>query len=267
MPGRPWCLINASPDLRTQILSDSEFAPQTSPRHSPIAAVVLTSADVDQVMGLLHLREFEPMRIYAAPPVQKILREDNSIFRALEQTQNQAHWSAIHSGARCELETSSGENLDLVIEPVWLDGRFPGYHGKSESAAVDSRDAVLGLFVESRNGTRPHRMFCAPSLPRIDENWLAAWDQCDAILIDGTFWSDDELVRTRGDGNSAREMGHVPISGSGGTLEALAKLKRARKIFYHINNTNPILDEDSPEHARVAAAGWEIAYDGMKIEL
>jgi pyrroloquinoline quinone biosynthesis protein B len=265
--GRPWCLINASPDLRTQILSDSDFAPQKTPRHSPIAAVVLTSADVDQVMGLLHLREFEPMRIYAAPPVQKILREENSIFRALEQTRNQAHWSAIHSGARCELESSSGENLDLVIEPVWLDGRFPGYHDKSESASGDSSDAVLGLFVESRNGARPHRIFCAPSLPRIEEHWLVAWDQCDAILIDGTFWSDDELVRTRGEGKSAREMGHVPISGSDGTLEALAKLKRTRKIFYHINNTNPILDEDSAEHAQVADAGWEIAYDGMDIAL
>jgi pyrroloquinoline quinone biosynthesis protein B len=86
-------------------------------------------------------------------------------------------------------------------------------------------------------------------------------------LIDGTFWSDDELVRTRGEGKTARQMGHVPISGPGGTLEALAKLKKTRKIFYHVNNTNPILDEDSREHEQVTAAGWEIARDGMEIQL
>jgi pyrroloquinoline quinone biosynthesis protein B len=86
-------------------------------------------------------------------------------------------------------------------------------------------------------------------------------------LIDGTFWSDDELVRTRGGGKTAREMGHMPISGPGGTVESLAPLKRPRKIFFHINNTNPILDEDSDEHRAVREAGWEIAYDGMTIEL
>ncbi|HEY4739797.1 MAG TPA: pyrroloquinoline quinone biosynthesis protein PqqB [Candidatus Acidoferrales bacterium] len=259
--GRSWCLINASPDLRTQIVSDPQFQPRRAPRDSPIAAVVLTGADVDQVMGLLHLREFQPLRIYAGSAIQRILREENSIFRALEQTQKQAKWETICPGVRNELKSADGESLNLEVLAISLGGSLPSYAGKEHGAGGDPDDAVVGLFIEADKV----RLFCAPSLPRIDEGWLPEWDGCNAILIDGTFWSDDELLRTRGEVKTAREMGHLPISG--GTLEALTKLKRTRKIFYHVNNTNPILDEESDEHARVVAAGWEIARDGMEIEL
>ena len=261
--GRSWCLINASPDLRMQILSDPKFQPERAPRDSPIAAVVLTSADVDQAIGLLHLREFQPLRIYATSTIQRILREENSIFRTLNQTEKQAEWETILPGARHELTSPGGEFLNLTVLPVSLEGSHPSYAGKARGAGGDSDDAVVGLFIE----TDKHRLFCAPSLPRIEECWLDEWDRCDAILIDGTFWSDDELVRTRGEGKTAREMGHMPISGPDGTLEGLAKLKRTRKIFYHVNNTNPILDEDSREHEQVIATGWEIARDGMEIQL
>jgi len=261
--GRPWCLVNASPDLRTQILSDPKFEPERAPRDSPIAAVVLTSADVDQVIGLLHLREFQPLRIYATSTIQRILREENSIFRALNQTEKQAEWETILPGARHKLTSPDGEFLNLTVLPVSLEGSHPSYAGKARGAGGDPDDAVMGLFIEADK----HRLFCAPSLPRIEERLLDEWDRCDAILIDGTFWSDDELVRTRGEGKTAREMRHLPISGRGGTLEALAKLKKTRRIFYHVNNTNPILDEDSREHAQVIAAGWEIARDGMEIQL
>ncbi len=261
--GRPWCLIGASPDLRTQILSDPQLQPEKAPRDSPIAAVVLTSADLDQVIGLLHLREFQPLRIYATSTILRILREKNSIFHVLEQIEKQAQWETILPGARHELNSPDGDSLHLTILPVALGGSFPSYACKSEGANAELDEAVLGLFVEANE----RKVFCASSLPRIDERWLAEWDRCDAILIDGTFWSDDELPRTRGEGKTAREMGHAPISGRGGTLEALAKLKRTRKIFYHVNNTNPILDEDSAEYRQAIAAGWEIARDGMEIEL
>jgi len=264
--GRPWCLLNASPDLRSQILSDADFAPRESPRSSPIAAVVLTGADVDQITGLLHLREFQPLRIYATAPVLKILRE-NSIFRALEQTPNQAQWCVLAAETRLELQAPDGSGLGVAIVPLALGGASPAYERHAGHLSTHSQDAVVGLFVESRAGDTLHRIFCAPSLPRIEEEWLAEWDRCDAIMIDGTFWSDDELKRTRGEGKTAREMGHIPISGRDGTIEALAKLKRARKIFYHINNTNPILDEESTERAQATAAGWEIAYDGMELTL
>ncbi|MFZ0038039.1 MAG: pyrroloquinoline quinone biosynthesis protein PqqB [Candidatus Acidiferrales bacterium] len=261
--GRPWCLIGASPDLRTQILSDPQLQPEKSPRDSPIAAVVLTSADIDQVIGLLHLREFQPLQIYAASTIQQILREENSIFRALHQTEKQAQWETIVPDARHELKSPDGDSLHLTILPVSIGGSIPAYARKSDGANAKPDEAVLGLFIEANE----RRVFCASSLPRIDERWLAEWDRCDAILIDGTFWTDDELVRTRKEGKTAREMGHVPISGRGGPLEALAKLKRTRKIFYHVNNTNPLLDEDSDEYRQVIAAGWEIACDGMEIEL
>jgi pyrroloquinoline quinone biosynthesis protein B len=261
--GRPWCLIGASPDLRMQILSDPQFQPERAPRDSPIAAVVLASADVDQVTGLLHLREFQPLRIYASSTIQRILREENSIFRALNQTEKQAEWETTLPNVRHDLKSPNGDSLRLTILPVSIGESLPGYARKSDGSTAKSDDAVLGLFIEANKG----RVFCASSLPRIDERWLSEWNRCDAILIDGTFWIDDELVRTRGEGKTAREMGHVPISGRGGTLEALAKLKRTRKIFYHVNNTNPILDEDSAEYRQVIAAGWEIARDGLELQL
>ena len=263
-PGRPWCLINASPDLRAQILSDPDLAPQSAPRHSPIAAVVLTGADVDQVMGLLHLREFQPLKICATPTVQDILREDNSLFNALQQSPPQSEWLTLTLGKSLALQSPDGTDLRIQVTAMPIDASAPFHSRRSFSTPPAAKDAQIALEIESLNATK---VTCVPSLPRIEESWLAEWNQCDAILIDGTFWSDDELVRTRGGGKFARGMGHLPISGPGGTLEHLAKIARPRKIYYHINNTNPILDEDSPEHRAVREAGWEIAYDGMVLDL
>jgi pyrroloquinoline quinone biosynthesis protein B len=191
------------------------------------------------------------------------LREENSIFRALEQMEDQAAWRAVSGGNPEELQSRDGVTLNFSVTPIALGGKAPGYSRKFARVSQSSNEMAAGLFIRSQG----REIFVAPALPRIQEDWLAELDGCDAILIDGTFWSDDELIRTRGGGKTAREMGHLPISGAGGSLEALAKLKRTRKIFYHINNTNPILDEDSPEHAQARAAGWEIAYDGMEIKL
>jgi len=260
--GRPWCLVGASPDLRKQVLSHPQLGPQKRVRDSPIAAVVLTSGDVDQVMGLLHLREFQPLRIYAAGAIRRILREENSIFGVLEQTNPQAEWQTLSTNLVHHLEAPDGAKLDLAVRPISLGGNLPGY-ARNSAAKRDAADAVMGLFIEANH----RKIFCAPSLPRTDESWLAEWDACDLVLIDGTFWCDDELLRTRGEGKTAREMGHVPISGADGTLESLARLKHPRRMFIHINNTNPILDEDSAEFRQVIDAGWEVARDGMDIEL
>ena len=261
---KPWCLINASPDLRSQILSDPDLAPQSAPRHSPIAAVVLTGADVDQVIGLLHLREFHPFQIYSTIAVETVLRGENSLFNALQQTQPQADWKSIAPEKPASLKSSDGAALGLTVTASTIATKLPGYSERRPSAGVSSSDTVVGLQIESPSGAK---LFCAPALPQLEGTWIADWNQCDAILIDGTFWSDDELVRTRGGGKFARGMGHIPISGPGGTLERLAKITHPRKIYYHINNTNPILDEDSAEHRAVREAGWEIAYDGMVVDL
>jgi pyrroloquinoline quinone biosynthesis protein B len=248
--GKPWCLINASPDLRSQILADSDLAPQSGPRHSPIAAVILTGADVDQVIGLLHLREFHPFHIYLTPAVEFLLRGENSLFNALQQTNPQAEWKSIAPGsAAAKIKSSDGADLDLAVTASTISTKLPGYSERRSTADASSSDTVIGLQIESPNG---RKIFCAPALPNLEESWLAHWNQCDAILIDGTFWSDDELVRTRG---------------GGGTLERLAKITHPRKIYCHINNTNPILDEESAEHRAVREAGWEIAYDGMVVDL
>ncbi len=204
-----------------QILSDPQFQPERAPRDSPIAAVVLASADVDQVTGLLHLREFQPLRIYASSTIQRILREENSIFRALNQTEKQAEWETTLPNVRHDLKSPNGDSLRLTILPVSIGESLPGYARKSDGSTAKSDDAVLGLFIEANKG----RVFCASSLPRIDERWLSEWNRCDAILIDGTFWIDDELVRTRGEGKTAREMGHVEGPRADTSLEALAKLK------------------------------------------
>jgi pyrroloquinoline quinone biosynthesis protein B len=261
---RPWCLINASPDLRSQILADPDFAPQAAPRSSPIAAVVLTGAEIDQVMGLLHLREFHSFQVYATPTVEALLHEENSIFSALHQVHPQAEFKLMTPGKTAEAQAPGGADLGFKIRAMPIDSSAPTYSKLHVSQDAKQNDALIAIYIEAADGKK---FLCAPSLPYIHDSWFADWNDCDAIFVDGTFWSDDELPRTRGGGKFARGMGHLPISGAGGTLERLAKLTRPRKIYFHINNTNPILDEDSAEHRAVREAGWEIAYDGMVLEL
>ncbi len=262
--GKPWCLINASPDLRSQILADPDFAPQSAPRSSPIATVVLTGGDVDQMMGLLHLREFHSFQIYATSAVESLLHEENSIFNALHQVHPQAELRLIAPGRPMQAQAPDGTDLGFQIRAMPIASTAPAYAKFKASPDAEKNDAIIAVYIETPRGKK---FLCAPSLPDIKDSWLADWNDCDAILIDGTFWSDDELPRTRGGGKYARGMGHLPISGPGGTLERLAKITRPRKIYYHINNTNPILDEDSPEHRAAREAGWEIAYDGMVLDL
>jgi pyrroloquinoline quinone biosynthesis protein B len=241
-------LINASPDLRMQILGDPEFAPRgDASRHSPIGAVVLTGTEVDQVMGLLHLREFQPLQIFCSAQAGKSLREGNSLLRVVNR-ENQMQWQRFEPGKAWRFPAAGGGRGErLSIEAVPLDGD----------------GGVVGLWIECGDS----RMFCAPSLPDVDEKLALRLNECDVVLVDGTFWSDDELVRVRGAGKTAREMGHLPISGAEGTMAKLASMKKPRKIFVHVNNTNPILDEDSAEYREVRSAGWEVGTDGMEIRL
>ncbi len=265
LDGDRWYLLGASPDLRTQIENTPELQPRTGPRHTPLAAIVLTSADVDQVFGLLHLREFQPLRIYATASVHRILTEDNSIFRALQQPASQIVWSQIHPGESLELEPVKGAGSGLRCRALALPGSYPGFVEGERLAKSAAGEAVLGLIIEAAAGGK--RLLYAPALPRIEDPWLREFRGCDLLLLDGTFWTEDELIGTRGGGKTAREMGHLPISGSGGSLEQLADLRRPRRIFIHVNNTNPILDEESPEYRQVVAAGWEVAQDGWEFEL
>jgi pyrroloquinoline quinone biosynthesis protein B len=256
--GVSWTLLNASPDLRSQIEATPHLWPSGTSLGSPIRSVVITAAEADTVAGLLSLREFQPLDIYATRSVLRILREDNSLFALLDRLPRQAVWKEIQPG----VEFSVGQ---LNFQPFSLPGGFPGFVTASRRSELDAHDAVLGLLVESQS--TGGRMAYLPGVAKVEESWREWLDESDVLLFDGTFWTEDELCRVRGGGKPASEMGHLPLSGPYGTLAALCDIKCARKIFFHINNTNPILDESSQAYAEVRDAGWEVARDGMEIRI
>jgi pyrroloquinoline quinone biosynthesis protein B len=262
--GDRWFLLNASPDLRTQIEQTPALHARGGVRGTPIEGVVLTNADLDHVLGLLLLREFQPLRIYGAASVRRILTEDNSVFGMLRQFPEQLVWTDIEASQTFAIETRSGEPTGLHAEAITVSSRYPAYVTAERQARLSPTEAVLGLIIET---PERRRVAYFPGLPEADDAWLARVADCDLLLVDGTFWSDDELVRTRGTGKTARQMGHLPLSGPDGTLAKLRGLTRPRKIFVHVNNTNPILDEASDEHRAVRQAGWELGFDGLEIEL
>jgi pyrroloquinoline quinone biosynthesis protein B len=253
-----WNLIGASPDLLAQIQSAPELWPRNGTRDSPIRNVILTSAEVDQVLGLLLLREFQTFRVHATSSVRRILTEDNSIFGVLARFAGQVCWEDIVP-ERTFLADSAR------IEPVALPGSFPGFVRASRQAELNSADAVIGILLSPESGAGTIGFL--PGVAEISDALRERLQNCDILLFDGTFWSDDEPLGIPGITRTARQIGHVPVSGSGGTLESLAMLRRPRKVFIHINNTNPILDEESRESRMVREAGWEVARDGMEFTL
>jgi pyrroloquinoline quinone biosynthesis protein B len=258
-------LLNASPDLRTQILSTPLLAPTQPPRDTPIAGVLLTSADVDSVAGLLHLREFQPLHIYAMPSVRRILFEENRIFRVLERANPPAVWHDFPLNTWLPLPTvssSSGEP-SLRCRVVPLGGAYPDYVSEGLRRSLPPGEAVIGLVLAQ--GSK--QVFYAPALSGRSEEWKDWVRSSDLCLVDGTFWDENELISAGAGSKTARQIGHLPLSGGDGLLGKLDFAKRGRRVLIHINNTNPILDEDSPEHREVQDAGWEIAYDGMEFEL
>ena len=259
-----WYLLNASPDLRSQIEGSFFLHPQGPGRCSPIRGIVLTSADLDQSLGALLLREWQPLQIYATQSIRKILREDNSMFAMLERTPDQAHWKNFLPGSTFELVAPDGKRSGIECTPVTVSTRYPGYVAPHRAKELVSEEAVVGLFIQSSSGKR---LGYFPAVGHVNETLLQQFDSVDVLLFDGTFWTDDELIKLQSSGQTALQMGHIPVSSPGGSLDLLSKLKRPRKMFVHINNTNPMLDESGPEYAEVRAHGWEIAEDGCHLEL
>jgi pyrroloquinoline quinone biosynthesis protein B len=253
-------LLNASPDLRVQIDATPELWPShaNGARHSPIRDLILTGAEVDQALGLLLLREFHAFRVHATASVRKILTEDNSMFGVLARFAGQVEW---HDMPLEGPFTAGGARLEVVR----LASGFPGFVSASRLRELNPAEAAIGLAVspESGGGT----LAFLPGSGVVSDALLERLEACDFLFFDGTFWSDDEPSRIPGITRSARQMGHLPISGVGGSLDRLSGLRRPRKIFIHINNTNPILDEDSAERRMVSDSGWEVAWDGMEITL
>jgi pyrroloquinoline quinone biosynthesis protein B len=256
-PGQ-WGLLNASPDLRVQIEATPELWPRQGMRDSPIRDVILPAAELDQALGLLLLREFHSFRVYATPSVRRILTEDNCLFGVLARFAGQVCWQDIPLDRPF---CAGGARLEVLPLPA----SFPGFVSASRLAELNPADAVIGLLVspESGGGT----LAFLQAVPGVSDALLERLQSCDVVLFDGTFWSDNEPLGIPGVSRTAREMGHLPLSGPGGSLERFAGLHRPRKIFIHINNTNPILDEETVEYRTVREAGWEVARDGMEMTL
>jgi len=254
-----WILLNASPDLRHQLLHDPDFAPAPNTRATPVSTIVLTSADVDSVVGLLHLREFQPLRVFATPSVARILTEENSLFRCLERSSPPLRWERLALDRAVALGA-------LQCKATPLGGDYPDYVGAALRKTLAPEEAVVGLELAQDE----RKLFYAPSISGQSGDWKRHANEADLALLDGTFWTDDELLDVRGSGKTAREIGHVPLSGPDGLLAQLAPLSgpsKSRRVLIHLNNTNPVLDESSAAHLAVRDAGLEVAYDGMEIDL
>ena len=259
-----WFLLNTSPDLRLQIEGSPSLHPREGQRHSPIAGVLLTGADIDQIAGLLSLREFQPFRIYSTPSVACVLRKDNSIFGVLNRISNQVSWSEVQIGQSSPLLDSEGKDSGVCVTVFALGNHYPDYIPPDRARGLRPEEAQVGVNVQSSS---QRKLVYLPAVPMIDESLLQRLESADLLLFDGTFWSNDELLRVKGSGPTAREMGHVPVSGPDGSLQLLSRLRRPRKIYIHVNNTNAMLDESSPEYRQVRDAGWEIAEDGLHLEI
>jgi pyrroloquinoline quinone biosynthesis protein B len=282
--GGAWFLLGASPDLRAQIEATPELQPrgdvgpeqgrsrrssksQLRPnevRQSPIAGVVLANADIDHVLGLLLLRELQPLRVHATKSVRRILTKDNSMFAMLQRVPGQLQWSEFMPGRSFLLLDPAEIDSGLRCRALSLGTHYPAYVSQPRRSQLAREEASLGLIVESPSGKRLAYM---PAVPRIDHRMLKQLDSVDVLLFDGTFWSDDELIRIQGSGQTAQQMGHIPVSSAEGSLSKLAGLHRPRKIYMHINNTNPMLNEAGAEHRQVRESGWEIAEDGWQFDL
>jgi pyrroloquinoline quinone biosynthesis protein B len=259
-------LLCASPDLRQQVLSARELGPPADASFpSPIGGVFLPGADVDSVMGLLHLREFQSFFVFATHGVRCVLQKENRIFRVLERANPPVKWQTLSAKGRlgCHLSEDSSGPADFICSTVPLGGCYPDYVSEETLRAVPPEDASVGFVMEQGE----KRLFFAPSVSGHSAIWKSAAETANVSFVDGTFWSDDELMSTGRSQKSAREIGHLPLSGPGGLLEQFPSDAKGRKILIHINNTNPILDEGSAEHRAVLDAGFEIAYDGMEFEL
>lgn len=257
--GIGWILFNASPDLLTQIKSFPILQPARTIRDTGIRAIVLVDAQIDHTTGLLMLREGDPLEIWCTDTVREDLSTGNPLFSIL------GHYCGV-SWHRLPIEPGSSFAIDgadhLRFSAIGLKSKAPPYsphrHDPHEGDNVGIR------ITDMRNG---RSVFYAPGLGEIEPDLREFLAQADVLLVDGTFWSDAEMIRLAVSTKRASEIGHLPQSGAGGMIEVLKGLPAYRKILIHINNTNPILDEDSMERAELTAAGMEVAYDGMDIEI
>jgi pyrroloquinoline quinone biosynthesis protein B len=251
-----WVLVHASPDVLRQIEATPDLHPRGR-RHTPIEAIVLANGDLDHVLGLFCLRESQPLSIHATSAVRAGIVERNVIARTLDRFPGHTVWRDLPLGVEAPLLGPAGEATGLCVTAFPVPGKVPVHLAGDAPSAEDN----VGLRLRERPGG-PELLLMTAVARVPDEPIRAA-----VLLFDGTFWQDDELGCMGLGEATARDMAHVPIGGPEGSLARLAAADVPRRIYTHINNSNPILVEGSAERRAVLDAGWEIAEDGMEITL
>lgn len=263
--GAQWVLLNASPDLRQQIIATPELHPvrDGAPRNSPIKAVVLTNGDVDAVAGLLTLREGQPFTVYGTDRVLSVLAA-NTIFDVLDA--GLVRRVAMQFGRPFTVEGPSGP-IGITIEAFPVPGKVPLYLEDANACTgfgTHEGDTV-GLKVTDTSSWR--HFFYIPGCARLNEALRARLKGAQLLFFDGTLYTNDEMIAQGLLNKTGERMGHMNMTGSGGSIVELAPLGIGRKVFIHINNSNPALCEGAAERIAVESAGWEISYDGMEVRI
>jgi pyrroloquinoline quinone biosynthesis protein B len=260
--GARYALFNASPDLRQQIERTPALHPKSGLRDSPIRAVVLTNGDVDHVAGLLNLRESQPFGLYATRRIHDVLAA-NTVFNVLNPDFVDRRRFRLDEAVELAEGDGTPLGLSLTVFPVpgkvalWLEDRSAG---DGNFGTVD--EDTVGLEIADGSG---RRVYYIPGCARMTPELAARIDGADVVFFDGTLWTDDEMVRQKVGVKTGQRMGHISMSGPEGSIAAFRDLRIGRKIFIHINNTNPVLREGATQRAEAEAAGWDVAYDGMAV--
>jgi pyrroloquinoline quinone biosynthesis protein B len=253
--GDDWFLVNVSPEVRAQIESFPRLWPR-APRHSPIGGLLLTNGDLDHCLGLLSLRESHPIALYATAAVRDGFTSGNVLYRTLQRFPGQVDWRALNLDEEQPLGDSG-----LFVTAVPAPGKLPLH---LEGLRAPSREDNVGLVIRDGRTDRTLAYFSGVAGPSPDVDRALAG--ADVVFFDGTFWSSDELIAAGLGTRRAEEMAHWPVSGADGSLAYLTRFP-ARKLYIHVNNTNPMLREGGQERRRLAAAGVEVALDGQELEL
>ncbi len=256
--GQRWLLFNASPDIRAQLEAFPAIWPKHGVRDTGIAAIVLIDSQIDHSTGLLTLREGKPLEIYCTDMVRQDLSTGFPLFNMLKDYCTVNHHPIAIDGSGFEIPGVD----DIRLHAHALKSKAPPYSPHRHDPHPGDN---IGAIIEQISTGK--KLYYAPGLGEIEPHVFTAMQSADCVLVDGTFWTDDEMAEQGISQKKAREIGHLPQSGPGGMIEELHKIGPARKILIHINNTNPILDEDSPERKILNAAGIEVAHDGLEIEL
>ncbi|MDG9884738.1 pyrroloquinoline quinone biosynthesis protein PqqB [Pseudomonas sp. GD04058] len=256
--GEHWILCNASPDIRAQLQGFAPMQPARALRDTGIDAIVLLDSQIDHTTGLLSLREGCPHQVWCTEMVHQDLTTGFPLFNMLEHWNGGLAWNRIELDASFTIEACP----NLRFSPFPLRSAAPPY---SPHRFDPHPGDNLGLMVEDLR--TDGKLFYAPGLGQVDAGLLQRMHDADVLLVDGTLWDNDEMQRRGVGTRTGTEMGHLPQNGPGGMLEVLEAFPEQRKVLIHINNTNPILDEDSAERAELHRRGVEVAFDGMSITL